>query len=135
MLERAKEFLQVAELAMEKRLHNGCAANCYYAFLWAASLAMKHAGFKQQKWPHVGLRASFNEELIHKRHIYPPQFAKEDLDAWIGIVVPDEKEEIVSETLSQRRYEIFTEEGYDIGLGIIERSQYEAVHSKSSVMV
>jgi hypothetical protein len=59
----------------------------------------------------------------------------EDLDAWIDIVVPDEKEEIVSETLSQRRYEIFTEEGYDIGLGIIERSQYEAVQSKSSVMV
>ena len=37
----------------------------------------------------------------------------EDLDAWIDIVVPDDKEEIVSETLSQRRYEIFTEDGYD----------------------
>jgi uncharacterized protein (UPF0332 family) len=81
MLERAKEFLKVAELAMEKGLHNGCAANCYYAFLWAANLAMKHVGFKQQKWSHVGLRASFNEELIHKRHIYPPQFAKWLLDA------------------------------------------------------
>ncbi len=59
----------------------------------------------------------------------------EDLDGWIDIVVPDDKEEIVSETLSQRRYEIFTEEGYDIGLGITERSQYEAMQSKSSVMV
>ncbi len=64
MLERAKEFLQVAELAMEKGLHNGCAANCYYAFLWAANLAMKHAGFKQQKWSH-GIKSKF------QRRTYP----------------------------------------------------------------
>jgi hypothetical protein len=59
----------------------------------------------------------------------------EELDAWIDIVVPDDKEEMVYEALSQRRYEIFTDEGYDIGLGITERSQYEAVQAKLSVMV
>jgi uncharacterized protein (UPF0332 family) len=46
MLERAKEFLQVAELALEKELYNGCAANCYYALFWITILAMAHAGFK-----------------------------------------------------------------------------------------
>jgi uncharacterized protein (UPF0332 family) len=74
MLDRAKEFLQVAELAMEKGLHNGCAANCYYALFWTALSAMKREGFKQEKWSHDGLRQKFNIELIHKRHIYPPQF-------------------------------------------------------------
>jgi uncharacterized protein (UPF0332 family) len=49
MLERAKEFLQTAELALEKELYNGCAANCYYALFWAVISAMKHQGFKQEK--------------------------------------------------------------------------------------
>jgi len=74
MLERAKEFLQTAELALEKGLYNGCAANCYYALFWITISAMAHAGFKQEKWSHDGLRKSFNQELIHKRHLYPSQF-------------------------------------------------------------
>lgn len=64
MLERAKEFLKVAELALENGLYNGCAANCYYALFWITILAMSHAGFKQEKWSHDGLRQKFNEELL-----------------------------------------------------------------------
>jgi len=74
MLERAKEFLQTAELALEKELYNGCAANCYYALFWATISAMKHQGFKQEKWSHGGLKQKFTEVLIHKRHIYPAHF-------------------------------------------------------------
>lgn len=59
----------------------------------------------------------------------------EELDAWIKIVVPDEKEELVSETLSQRSHEIFMEEGYDIGLGITERSHHEAMHKKLQLAI
>jgi hypothetical protein len=59
----------------------------------------------------------------------------EELDAWIDIVVPDDKEEVVSEALSQRREEIFTNDGYHIGLGITERSQYEATQEKLHVTV
>jgi hypothetical protein len=59
----------------------------------------------------------------------------EELDAWVDIIVPDDKEEIVSEALSQRREDIFTNEGYHIGLGITERSQYEAVQAKLNVTV
>jgi len=49
MLERAKEFLRVAELALENGLYNGCAANCYYALFWITISAMSHAGFKQEQ--------------------------------------------------------------------------------------
>lgn len=59
----------------------------------------------------------------------------EDLDAWIDIVVPDEKEEEVSEVLSQRRYEIFTNDDYAIGLGITERSQYETAQAKLKLAI
>ncbi len=56
MLERAKEFLHVAELSLQKELYNGCVANCYYALFWIAKLAMMHEGFKQQEWSHNGIR-------------------------------------------------------------------------------
>ena len=82
MLERAKEFLQVAELALEKELYNGCVANCYYALFWVTILAMSHAGFKQAEWSHHGLRQKFNEELVHRRHIYPSQFTTWLSDAY-----------------------------------------------------
>jgi uncharacterized protein (UPF0332 family) len=82
MLERAKEFLRVAELALDNGLYNGCAANCYYALFWITILAMSHEGFKQEKWSHNGLREKFNEEFIHKRHIYPSQFATWLSDAY-----------------------------------------------------
>jgi len=59
----------------------------------------------------------------------------EELDAWIDIVVPDDKEELISDALSQRREEIFTNEGYHIGLGITERSQYEAAQEKLHVTI
>jgi uncharacterized protein (UPF0332 family) len=79
MLERAKEFLRVAELALENGLYNGCAANCYDALFWITISAMSHAGFKQSEWSHHGLKEKFNHELIHKRHIYPPRFT-----AWLS---------------------------------------------------
>jgi len=54
----------------------------------------------------------------------------EELDAWIDIVVPDEKEEEISDALSQRRSEISFQNGFTIGLGVMERSHYETVHAK-----
>lgn len=59
----------------------------------------------------------------------------EELDAWIDIVVPDAKEEKVSEALSRRRYEIFSEDDLFIGLGITERSQYEARRAEEKITV
>lgn len=110
MLERAKEFLQVAELAMEKGFHNGCAANCYYALFWITILAMGHAGFKQQKWSHIGLRQKFNEELIHKRQIYPPQFEKWLSDAYDERLKAHYRSEGISGATRTKRLLIHTRE-------------------------
>ena len=75
-LERAKEFLAVAEVALELECYNGCASNAYYAMFWAAIAALAHQGFKQTEWSHGGLRETFSRELIVKRHIYPPKFGE-----------------------------------------------------------
>lgn len=56
----------------------------------------------------------------------------EELDAWIDIVVPDEKEEVISGALSQLREDFFTNKKIHIGLGITERSRYETVYAKSN---
>jgi hypothetical protein len=82
MLERAKEFLHVAELTLEKELYNGCAANCYDALFWITILAMAHAGFKQQEWSHNGLSEEdgFRCLVAAARR----DFYKRRLSYWLG---------------------------------------------------
>lgn len=82
MLERAKEFFAGSRISDGKKLFNGCAANCYYAMFWMTISAMAHAGFKQQKWSHDGLRKSFNQELILKQRVYPPKLGSWLLEAY-----------------------------------------------------
>jgi len=84
----------------------------------------------------IGELTSLAKDLAPDAEIVGVQIpGYEELDAWIKIVVPDEKEELVTETLSQRSLEIFMEEGYDIGLGITERSHHEAVQEKMKLAV
>lgn len=55
----------------------------------------------------------------------------EELDARIEIVVPDEREEEVSDKLVERSHEIFMDEGYDIGVSVYERSRIEKVRAQA----
>lgn len=82
MLERAKELLQLAELALDHKLYNGCALCCYAALFWAAIHALEHHRFSQPEWSHGGLRQKFTNELIQKRQIYPPRFGSWLSDAY-----------------------------------------------------
>jgi len=75
-MERAKEYLKVAEMALEGECYNGCASNAYYAMFWAAIAALVHQGFKQTEWSHGGLLETFSRELVVKRSIYPPKFGE-----------------------------------------------------------
>jgi uncharacterized protein (UPF0332 family) len=75
-MERAREFLRVAEISLEQGFYNACASNAYYAMFWAAIAALAHQGFKQTEWSHGGLREIFSRELIVKRRIYPSKFGE-----------------------------------------------------------
>jgi uncharacterized protein (UPF0332 family) len=75
-MERAREFLRVAEISLEQGFYNACASNAYYAMFWAAIASLAHQGFKQTEWSHGGLREIFSRELIVKRRIYPAKFGE-----------------------------------------------------------
>jgi uncharacterized protein (UPF0332 family) len=81
-MERAREFLRVAEISLEQGFYNACASNAYYAMFWAAIAALAHQGFKQTEWSHGGLREIFSRELIVKRRIYPAKFGEWLKDAY-----------------------------------------------------
>jgi hypothetical protein len=111
--------LQVAELAMEKGFYNG--------YSWLAERRRKRLTGE-----FIALAKNIAPDAEIANVMIP---GYEELDAWIDIVVPDEKEEEVSEALSQLRDKVLEHDGLYIGLGITERSQYEAVQSKLGVTV
>ncbi len=74
ILERAKEFLHCADLAIQNDYFNGCAICSYAALFWAARAALAHEGFTQDTWGHSELRSRFKEELTINRKRYPHNF-------------------------------------------------------------
>ena len=74
-LEKAMESLKAAETFLTVELFNSCASRCYYAMFQAAVVALEAAGFHRDVWGHAALQATFTNELIHRRKIYPRQLA------------------------------------------------------------
>jgi len=101
-MERAREFLRVAEISLEQGFYNACASNAYYAMFWAAIAALAHQGFKQTEWSHGGLREIFSRELVVKRQIYPAKFGEWLKDAYTLRVKADYKLEGVGSKASAR---------------------------------
>ena len=75
-LEKARESLRAAESCLALELPNSCASRCYYAMFQAAVVALAAAGFHRDTWSHTTLQATFTNELIHRRKIYPRQLAE-----------------------------------------------------------
>lgn len=61
--------------------------------------------------------------------IHVPGFG--GLDAWLDVVVNDDKVLKVDEALSQCAFEIYMEEGYDIGMNVVEWSVTKAEKAKA----
>lgn len=70
-LARAVESLQAAELCLRAGLVNSAASRAYYAMFQAAQVALEAAGLVHSQWSHKGLHASFSQELIQRRKLYP----------------------------------------------------------------
>jgi len=75
-LEKAMESLQAAESCLALALSNSCASRCYYAMFQAAVVALQAAGFHRDAWSHAALQATFTNEMIQRRKIYPRQLAE-----------------------------------------------------------
>jgi uncharacterized protein (UPF0332 family) len=70
-LARAIESLKAAELCLQEGLVNSAASRAYYAMFQAAQIALEAEGLVRSEWSHKGLHSSFNQELIHRRKLYP----------------------------------------------------------------
>ncbi|MFA0749524.1 HEPN domain-containing protein [Fervidibacter sp.] len=82
LLERAKEFLRVAEMALDSDCYHAADLCAYAAMFWAAIVALERFGIRQERWSHGGLWSAFRDELVRKRHIYPDRFVDWLSDAY-----------------------------------------------------
>ena len=73
-LEKARENLKVAEICFDKGFYNVCASRCYYAVFQSALVALTDRGLDVSRKSHKWVQATFSEELIKKRKIYPKRF-------------------------------------------------------------
>lgn len=80
-LTKAREFLEVAELCLERGYHDSAANRAYYAMFHAAVTALEIAGFGREAWSHSGLQSTFAAELIKRRKIYRQPLARYLYDA------------------------------------------------------
>lgn len=76
VLEKAEESLNAARLCLERRLYNSATSRAYYAIYQAAEAALTDAGFHRMEWSHPGLQATFTNELIRRRKVYPALFSR-----------------------------------------------------------
>ena len=75
-LSRAHEALDAAEVCLERNLYLSAASRAYYAMFWAAQHALTQHGVQRSEWSHPALQASFVNELIRRRKLYPALFGQ-----------------------------------------------------------
>jgi uncharacterized protein (UPF0332 family) len=78
---KSREFLQVAELCLERGYYNSTANRAYYAMFHAATTALEIAGLGRETWSHSGLQSTFAADLIKRRKIYRQLLARYLYDA------------------------------------------------------
>jgi uncharacterized protein (UPF0332 family) len=70
-LDRAREALEAAQLCLERNLDHSAASRAYYAMFWMAQHVLTQYGVRRSEWSHSALQASFVNELIRRRKLYP----------------------------------------------------------------
>ena len=75
-LDRAKEALEAAQICLERSLYHSATSRAYYAMFWAAQAALADVGLSRSEWSHPAPQASFVNELIRRRKIYPALFGQ-----------------------------------------------------------
>jgi uncharacterized protein (UPF0332 family) len=81
-MERAQEFLKVAEMALKADCYQAAALCVYAALYWAAIAALSQVGVQRSRWSHGGLRDAFRNELVRQRRKCPESFVSWLEDAY-----------------------------------------------------
>jgi uncharacterized protein (UPF0332 family) len=74
---KVEESMKAADLCFAQGLYNSSASRAYYAMFQGAQVALEAAGFARLEWSHAGLHATFANELMRRRKLYPSTFASD----------------------------------------------------------
>jgi uncharacterized protein (UPF0332 family) len=99
---KAREFLQAAELCLERGYYNTTANRSYYAMFHAAAAALETAGLGQEAWSHGGLQSTFSVELTKRRKVHHNHLAKYLYDSHRLRLQADYAQENVSRRQAQQ---------------------------------
>lgn len=81
--EKAKENLEMALLAHERKKHNVCASRAYYAVFLAsiaALLKLTELRAENNEWDHGQVQAELNRRLIMRRKVLPANIGRTPMD-------------------------------------------------------
>jgi uncharacterized protein (UPF0332 family) len=80
---KAKENLEVADLASQSKMYNACASRVYYAvFLGSIAALLKLTAIraKDNEWQHGQVQAELNRQLIMRKRLLPSAFGRTPMD-------------------------------------------------------
>jgi uncharacterized protein (UPF0332 family) len=80
-LEKAEEFLKVAQRCLEEGWYSSAVSRAYYTMFQAAIAALAAVGIHRPWWRHGSLQATFSTELVHRRKLYPASFVRDLAEA------------------------------------------------------
>ena len=101
---KAREFLQVAELCLERGYYDSTANRAYYAMFHTAVTALEMAGLDREVWSHSGLQSAFAVELTKRRKVYRNLLAPYLYDSHRLRLQADYAQESVSRRQAQQAF-------------------------------
>ena len=105
---KAKENLEIALLAYQRKSHNVCASRAYYAVFLAsiaALIKLANLSAKNNEWDHGQVQAELNRRLIMRRKVLPAAHGRTPMDLMELRHLADYKPQSVSATEAKRACE------------------------------
>ena len=105
---KAKENLEMASLAYQRKKHNVCASRAYYAVFLAsiaALIKLTDLRARDNEWDHGQVQAELNRRLIMRRKVLPSDIGRTPMDLIELRHVADYKPDAVSAKEAKRAYD------------------------------
>lgn len=106
--DKAKENLEMASLASQRKKHNVCASRAYYAVFFAsiaALIKLTDLRARDNEWDHGQVQAELNRRLIMRRKVLPAELGRTPMDLMELRHLADYKPQSVSATEAKRAYD------------------------------
>ena len=105
---KAKENLDMASFAHQRKKHNVCASRAYYAVFLAsiaALIKLTDLRARDNEWDHGQVQAELNRRLIMRRKVLAAELGRTPMDLMELRHLADYKPQSVSATEAKRAYD------------------------------